>query len=67
MDLSLHTCQECPTAISNRVEKWKLFSLGTIDQMAYKSQNNFCVNQACLEVPLSQGASVSPTVPVYFA
>ena len=49
MDLSLHASQGCPIAISNRVQS-KLVSFGIIDQMAHKSQNNFCVKQACLMV-----------------
>ena len=53
MDLSLHACHGCPIAISNRVEKrnWLVLVGPIIDQMAHKSQNNFCVKQACLMVP----------------
>ena len=44
------------------VNKISVCLSGTIDQMAHKLQNNFCVKQACLiQCPMSQGAPVSPT------
>ena len=56
MDLSLHACQGCPKAISNRVKNgnWLVFVPCT------RWRTNFCAKQACLTVPTCPKVPQSP-------
>ena len=58
MDLSLHSCQGCPTAISNRVENrnWLVLVLLTSTNRKIISVSNRPVSWC----PMSQGAPVCP-------
>ena len=62
MDLSLHTCQGCPAAISNRVENGNWIVLVPLTRWRENRKIISVSSRPVSWCPMSQGAPVSPTI-----
>ena len=60
MDLSLHACQRCPIAISNRVENRNWLVLVLLTRWRTNRKIISVSNRPVSRYPMSQGAPVSP-------
>ena len=66
MDLSLHACQRCPIAISNRVENQNWLVLVLLTRWRTNRKIISVSNRPVLRYPMSQGAPVYPILAVIY-